>query len=79
MIRWQRWLGFLFLGLIALLVLLTLLPLFETDEWWVRLWDYPRLQIAGLIVIALIGVVAVGPRKGRAFRGAFVAGLAALA
>jgi endonuclease/exonuclease/phosphatase (EEP) superfamily protein YafD len=77
--RWQRWLGFLFLGLVALLVLLTLLPLFETDEWWVRLWDYPRLQIAGLIVLALIGLAVMGPRKGRVFWGAFAAGVAALA
>jgi endonuclease/exonuclease/phosphatase (EEP) superfamily protein YafD len=45
----------------------------------VRLWDYPRLQIAGLIVLALIGLAAISPRKGRVFWGAIVAGLAALA
>lgn len=77
--RWRRWLGFLFLGLIAILVLLTALPIVETDEWWVRLWDYPRLQIAGLIVLALIGLAAVGPRQGRAFWIAMAAGLASLA
>jgi endonuclease/exonuclease/phosphatase (EEP) superfamily protein YafD len=65
--RWRRWLGFLFLGLVALLVLLTALPIIETDKWWVRLWDYPRLQIAALLVLALVGLVVVGPRKGRVF------------
>lgn len=32
----------------------TLLPVFQTDEWWVRLFDFPRLQVAclGLLVLA---------------------------
>jgi len=76
---WRRWVGFLFLALVGLLVLLTALPIIETDEWWVRLWDYPRLQIAGLIVLALAGLAAVGPRKGRTFWIATGAGVGALA
>ena len=66
------------LGLLAVLVLLTVLPLFETDEWWVRLWDYPRLQIGVLLLVSLAGMAFVGPRKGRAFWIAAGAGLAAL-
>jgi len=57
---------------------LTALPLIETDEWWVRLWDYPRLQIAVLLVVALGGLVIAGPRKGRLFGVAVGAGLASL-
>jgi len=76
--RRRRWLGIFFLATLAILVLLTALPIIETDKWWVRLWDYPRLQIATLICLALIGVVAIGPRKGRAFLIALGAGLAAL-
>lgn len=68
-----------FLGLIALLVLLTVAPIVETDEWWVRLWDYPRLQIAALLVFALVGLAIAGPRRGRAFWIAAGAGIAALA
>jgi endonuclease/exonuclease/phosphatase (EEP) superfamily protein YafD len=65
--------------LVGLLVILTLLPVFETDEWWVRLWDYPRLQIAALILVSLIAMPALGPRAGKAFWVAAGAGLAALA
>ena len=76
--RWRRWLGRAFLGLATILVLLTALPLVETDEWWVRLWDYPRLQIAALLAIALTGLVLAGPRRGRAFWLAVGGSLAAL-
>lgn len=65
--------------MLAILVLLTALPLVETDEWWVRLWDFPRLQIASLLSVVVAGVTIVGPRKGRLFWTALAAGLAALA
>ncbi len=55
------------------------MPLFETDEWWVRLWDYPRLQIAALLALALAGVAILGPRMGRLFWATIGAGVAALA
>ena len=77
--RWRRWLSFACVGLLVILIVLTILPIIETDEWWVRLWDYPRLQIAALLALALVGFVVVGPRKGRAFWIAATTGLAALA
>ena len=79
MARWRRWLAILCLGLVAVLVLLTALPVIETNEWWVRLWDYPRLQIAGLLAVALAGLAAASPRSGRVFWITTAAGLAALA
>ena len=63
----------------GLLVLISLLPLWETDRWWVRLWDFPRLQVGALLVVCALLLVWIGPRRGRAF---WVAGggiLAALA
>jgi endonuclease/exonuclease/phosphatase (EEP) superfamily protein YafD len=33
------------------LIILSFLPLWQTDRWWVRQWDYPRLQVAGLLLI----------------------------
>ena len=55
---WGRW------GLVTiatLLVVLSFLPLWQTDRWWVRQWDYPRIQVAALlpIVAALLFVVAL--------------------
>ena len=44
-----------------------------------RLWDYPRLQIAALLVIALASLLATGPRRGMAFWIALAAGLGSLA
>ena len=69
----------LLLALSAVLVLLTLLPLWETDRWWVRLWDFPRLQVASLLMICIVLVTWIGPRKGRVFWTATGAMLGALA
>ena len=44
-----------------------------------RLWDYPRLQIASLLAIALTAAAVVGPRRGRTFWLAITTGLASLA
>lgn len=62
----------------SLLVLLTILPLWETDRWWVRLWDYPRLQVASLLLICIALMAWMGPRVGRLFWTATGAMLAAL-
>lgn len=36
----------------ALPVALTLLPLVRSARWWIRLWDYPRLQLAFALGVA---------------------------
>jgi endonuclease/exonuclease/phosphatase (EEP) superfamily protein YafD len=41
----------LLIALILLLIALSFLPLWWTDRWWVRIWDYPRLQIAALLLL----------------------------
>jgi endonuclease/exonuclease/phosphatase (EEP) superfamily protein YafD len=38
-------------GLAIFLILVSALPMWWTDRWWVRLWDFPRLQVAGLLLI----------------------------
>ena len=40
------------------LVLITLLPLLSTGKWYVRWWDFPRFQIAILLLIPL-GIAAL--------------------
>lgn len=37
----------------GVLVLLALLPWIKTYRWWVRIWDFPRVQIA--VALALVG------------------------
>jgi len=44
------------LAIAALLVAATLLPLLRSPEWWVRVFDFPRLQTAALIAANLVGL-----------------------
>lgn len=46
----------LVLGACALaLVFATLLPLLHGSAWWIRIFDFPRIQIAVLLLVALAG------------------------
>ena len=49
-------------GVAALLLLASLLSTIETNEWWVRIWDFPRLQILVAIVLVVIALIAVDRR-----------------
>ncbi|WP_300974233.1 endonuclease/exonuclease/phosphatase family protein [Sphingomonas sp. LHG3406-1] len=40
-----------------LLAVATFLPIASTNEWWVRIFDFPRVQIAALIAIVLVTLV----------------------
>ncbi len=39
------------------LIVATVIPEIHTNQWWVRLFDFPRLQFAVLIALVLIGYV----------------------
>lgn len=41
-------------ALIVLVFVGTLLPLLPSSRWWVRIWDYPRLQAFFLALLALL-------------------------
>jgi endonuclease/exonuclease/phosphatase (EEP) superfamily protein YafD len=42
----------------VILIALTALPLLRSSRWWIRVWDYPRLQIGtALALVALLQVV----------------------
>ncbi len=53
---WVRWI-IAALGLV--LILATLLPLIPSNEWWIRLFDFPRAQIAVLLLVVLAAAMAV--------------------
>ncbi|SDE42291.1 endonuclease/exonuclease/phosphatase family protein [Limimaricola pyoseonensis] len=63
---------------LALLGAASLLPLLETDAWWVRYLDFPRMQFAGLIVLFWIAMVALGGIGHGAARWLTVLAIAAL-
>ncbi|WP_027135634.1 endonuclease/exonuclease/phosphatase family protein [Geminicoccus roseus] len=46
------------------LLLVTLLPLVRSPRWWVRVWDYPRLQVASALALALVGQLLLLGREG---------------
>jgi endonuclease/exonuclease/phosphatase (EEP) superfamily protein YafD len=48
----------IFATLVALIVLATLLPLLRNPVWWIRDWDFPRLQLAILSLAVLAGQLA---------------------
>ena len=54
--QWRRWGGAALAALTVFLIIVSLLPLWWTDRWWVRIWDFPRLQVAGLLFVAGCGL-----------------------
>ena len=51
--------GFLSCALVGM----TLLPLSRSKAWWVRMWDFPRAQIAAGLGVAIVAVAVVGPAR----------------
>lgn len=41
-------------SLSAFLILVTILPCFKARVWWVRIWDFPRTQLAALLTVAAL-------------------------
>ena len=46
----------------TLLMLPTLLPISTVSWWWVRIWDFPRLQLTVLYVVAIVLLYACAHR-----------------
>lgn len=40
--------------ILFLMVVVSILPLIPSGQWWVRLWDFPRLQLAGALVLPVL-------------------------
>jgi endonuclease/exonuclease/phosphatase (EEP) superfamily protein YafD len=64
----------------AFVIGVTLLPLLRSTAWWVRIWDFPRLQLALAGVAALVGASFASPPSDSAiwwaFHGALVLAVA---
>jgi endonuclease/exonuclease/phosphatase (EEP) superfamily protein YafD len=57
-----RWLGRGAALVCLMMVAATALALIETDVWWIRVLDFPRLQIAAVLAVALLAFWWAGPR-----------------
>ncbi len=55
--------GFVALVLTAGIAAVTLLPLWHSKRWWVRMWDFPRLQIAAA-TLPTAALALAGPGSG---------------
>lgn len=54
----------LFSVLTVMLTVLTLLPFWRCQVWWVRIWDFPRLQMTTLALLLLCGELWLLPGSG---------------
>jgi hypothetical protein len=62
---WRTWGRGALVALALFLIVVSLLPLWWTDRWWVRLWDFPRLQVATLLLAVIIILFFVRPGRWR--------------
>lgn len=54
----------LFSVLTAIMTVLTLLPFCRCQAWWVRVWDFPRLQMAAIAIVLLVAELFLLPGGG---------------
>ena len=52
---------FLLIAIGVLMILATVLPFLRKDEWWIRIFDFPRLQIT---LITAVVIAAYLPFRG---------------
>jgi endonuclease/exonuclease/phosphatase (EEP) superfamily protein YafD len=48
----------------ALMIVTTLLPLAKLDDWWIRIFDFPRLQISAVSALVLVLTLLVREEPG---------------
>lgn len=52
----RTWGRFALIAFAIGLIVVSFLPLWWTDHWWVRMWDFPRLQVACLLIVVGVGL-----------------------
>ncbi|WP_417387915.1 endonuclease/exonuclease/phosphatase family protein [Gimesia sp.] len=55
--HWRRWLWYVVLLVCVILSLTAFLPLLLVDWWWVRIGDFPRLQLLFCYVFVLLAII----------------------
>ncbi len=60
----------------ALLIISSFIPAIKGEAWWIRIFDFPQLQIAFLVIICLV-IYSIGIRKKRLYDYLLIIGLTA--
>lgn len=64
--RLLRIIGLFIFGLLAIISLgATLIPFIPTKQWYIRIWDYPRLQTFSIAVVAILWYLYFYFKRGR--------------
>jgi hypothetical protein len=63
-VRDAAWLDWTAIGMGAVAVVATALSRVRARAWWVRIWDFPRLQVAALAAAALGALALARPLPG---------------
>jgi endonuclease/exonuclease/phosphatase (EEP) superfamily protein YafD len=59
----QRWMTATAVSLALFAIVVSGLSAFNSNEWWIRIWDFPRLQILTAIIVIAIALAALDWRK----------------
>ncbi|MBA3667523.1 MAG: endonuclease/exonuclease/phosphatase family protein [Sphingomonas sp.] len=79
MTGWRKLGRLALVAMVVALVVLSVLPAWQTDRWWVRQWDYPRIQVAALLLITGAALWLVYGMRSRTFQALMIGVVAALA
>lgn len=58
----MQWIHWILTVIAGLLGVVTILPWFKHPAWWIRVWDFPRLQLALACLFGLLTTLAWGPQ-----------------
>lgn len=62
----RSWIGLALWSAGVALVLASVLPLVQTDAWWIRIFDFPRPQVAVLLALVALAAALLLDRRRRA-------------
>ena len=59
----RRWMTYVLMALAVFAIVVSGLSAIESNEWWIRIWDFPRIQILVAMTVLGIALAALDWRK----------------